>query len=111
MLALSVWQPHASMIAVGRKNVEYRSWGTKHRGALLICAASRVPTLRQHRGLPRGCALAVVNLIDVVPVEPKLFAWLLADPRPVPSLPVRGRQRLFHVECESSPIRSGNGNG
>jgi hypothetical protein len=97
MLALSVWQPHASMIASGRKNVEYRTWGTKHRGDLLITAAARVPRLRQHRDLPRGCALCLVNLIDCVEVEPGLYAWLLDDPRPVPSIPLCSRQRLFHV--------------
>jgi hypothetical protein len=105
MIALSVWQPHASLIATGKKNVEYRSWPTHHRGDLLITAAARVPRLRRHRHLPRGCALCLVKLIDCVEVEPGLFAWLLADPRPVPSLPVRGQQRLWHVEVETRTER------
>jgi hypothetical protein len=102
MLALSVWQPHASMIAAGKKNVEYRTWRTKHRGDLLITAAARVPRLRQHRDLPRGCALAVVKLTDCIEVEPGLWAWMLADPRPVPSLPVHGQQRLWTVSDSGS---------
>ena len=95
--ALSVRQPHASMIANSSKSVEYRSWATKHRGDLLICAASYVPRLRQHRDLPRGCALALVTLTDVVEVEPGFHAWILSNPRLVPSIPVRGRQRLWSV--------------
>jgi hypothetical protein len=97
MVALSVRQPHASQIAQGRKNVEYRSWGTKHRGDLLIVAASYRPRLRQHRGLPRGCAICLVKLVDVVEVEPGLHAWMLSNPRVFPSIPVKGRQRLWSV--------------
>jgi len=97
MKALAVRQPHASMIADGRKSIEYRSWGTSHRGDLLIVAASYVPRLRQHRGLVRGCALCIVELIDVVKVEPRLFAWILGFPRLFPTIPVKGRQRLWRV--------------
>jgi hypothetical protein len=85
------------MVAKGQKNVEYRSWGTSYRGDLLVVAATYVPRLRQHRDLPRGCALAVVTLVDCVQVEPRLHAWLLENPRTVPSIPVKGRQRLWRV--------------
>lgn len=37
--ALSLWQPWASLIAVGAKRYETRSWPTKYRGPLLICAS------------------------------------------------------------------------
>ncbi|MFA4903029.1 MAG: ASCH domain-containing protein [Desulfobaccales bacterium] len=37
--ALSLWQPWASLIAVGAKQYETRSWKTDYRGPLLICAA------------------------------------------------------------------------
>jgi hypothetical protein len=85
------------MIANATKNVEYRTWSTRHRGDLLICASGTVPALRQHRDLPRGCALALVTLVDVVETEPGRFAWLLSNPRPFPSIPVVGRQRLWNV--------------
>jgi len=39
MKAISLWQPWASLIATGAKRFETRSWSTKHRGALAICAA------------------------------------------------------------------------
>jgi len=96
-MALSIRQPHASMVANGLKSIEYRSWSTRHRGDLLIVAASYVPRLRQHRDLPRACAICLVTLVDVVKVEPRLHAWILSEPRPFPSIPVRGRQRLWNV--------------
>ena len=37
--ALSLWQPWASLIAMGAKKYETRSWSTNYRGPLLICAA------------------------------------------------------------------------
>ena len=41
MKALTVWEPWASLMACGRKNIETRSWPTNYRGPLLICAAKR----------------------------------------------------------------------
>ena len=38
---LSLWQPWASMIAVGLKRHETRSWETSYRGLLAIHAAKR----------------------------------------------------------------------
>lgn len=37
--AISLWEPWASLIAVGAKKVETRSYYTNVRGSLLICAA------------------------------------------------------------------------
>lgn len=39
--AISLWEPWASLIATGAKTVETRSWHTKYRGELLICAAKK----------------------------------------------------------------------
>jgi hypothetical protein len=63
----------------------------------LIVSASRVPKLQQHRKLPRGCALAIVTLTDVIEVEPKTFYWLLSNPRLFPSIPVKGKRRIWTV--------------
>lgn len=43
MKALALTQPWASLVAVGAKRIETRSWGTRHRGPLLIYAAKRLP--------------------------------------------------------------------
>ncbi|MEL6614044.1 MAG: hypothetical protein AAFQ53_18260 [Bacteroidota bacterium] len=41
ILALSLWQPWASLMASGHKSIETRSWYTHHRGLVAICAAKR----------------------------------------------------------------------
>lgn len=41
MKAISLWEPYASLIRTGAKKFETRSWATKYRGELLICAAKR----------------------------------------------------------------------
>lgn len=95
MRALSLTQPWATLVAVGEKSVETRSWSTPYRGLLAIHAAvglesvgglaglSRLiesdpfaSALAPHisgytaeeraRDLPRGALVAVVELVDVV---------------------------------------------
>lgn len=109
MKALSVRQPWASMIASGRKTIEVRSWSTRYRGPLLICATQR-PRLAD---LPTGAALCVVELIDcrpmtkddergaAVPHQPGYFAWLLRHIRSVGAFRVVGRLGLFDVDTIS----------
>ncbi len=41
MKALSLWQPWASAVVYGVKRNETRSWSTRHRGWVAICAAKR----------------------------------------------------------------------
>lgn len=42
MLALTLWQPWASLMAIGEKTIETRDWPTDHRGDLAIHAAVRL---------------------------------------------------------------------
>ena len=39
--AITIWQPWASLVAVGAKTMETRSWPTKYRGPIAIHAAQR----------------------------------------------------------------------
>lgn len=41
MKCLSLWQPWATLIAIGAKSIETRSWPTKYRGPLAIHAAKK----------------------------------------------------------------------
>lgn len=41
MKAISLWQPWASLVAIGAKRIETRSWSTSYRGPLAIHAARR----------------------------------------------------------------------
>lgn len=86
MKAISLWQPWASLVSIGAKAYETRSWTTAYRGPLLIHAAQRFRleerqlalTLRfrgvlQQAGydstykLPLGTFVAVAKLVDIVP--------------------------------------------
>lgn len=42
MKVISLWQPWASLIMLGLKRFETRSWATKHRGPLLIHASKKI---------------------------------------------------------------------
>lgn len=92
MKALTLWQPWASLVAMGEKGVETRCWSTKHRGLLAIHAAAQLPprwlgasrhtepfrneladVLRVRRDqveaavklLPRAAVLCTVNLYQI----------------------------------------------
>jgi len=94
MKAITLWQPWASLIALGEKTIETRSWSTKYRGPLAIHAGLRCQarplggftveddTPRRSakqflmRGeslswpyrLPLGVVVATCELVDVVPM-------------------------------------------
>lgn len=84
MRALTLWQPWASLMAVGAKHWESRSWPTNYRGSVLIHAGqAKAPRIDEPRfvdeaiqvlgladwdTLPKGAVLAVADLVDVVPV-------------------------------------------
>lgn len=45
MKAITIWQPWASLIALGEKKFETRSWHTKHRGPIAIHAGQSTKAL------------------------------------------------------------------
>lgn len=104
MKALTVRQPHADRIASGRKTVELRTWPTRHRGPLIIHAGAAPSP-----GRPTGCTLCLVDLVTCRPATTAdlvaacaeftnpagLYAWQLANPRPLPHLPCRGQLSLW----------------
>lgn len=98
MKALSLWQPWATLMALGSKRIETRSWSTKYRGPLAIHAAKRFTrTERELCGLepfagvlsaggyddlddlPLGALVAVVDLVDIVPTDPTLFGAIRTE--------------------------------
>lgn len=84
MKALTLWQPWASLVALGHKRVETRCWSTKYRGPLAIHAAAKKPnwlgvsaeseSFRREisklkideRTLPCGVVLCTVGLVSVM---------------------------------------------
>ena len=115
MKAISIRQPFASLIATGEKTIELRTWYTHYRGPLLICATKSATGLSpEERLLPRGVAVCIVELVDVldpVPISSKMsqaaccellpgdefFGWVFASPQLIQPFPVSGRLGLFDV--------------
>ena len=75
--AISLWQPWASLMAMGLKKNETRSWATSYRGPLYIHAAKKIigwPSIDiqavflciafQPSDLTLGCLVCKVDLID-----------------------------------------------
>lgn len=101
MKALTLWQPHATLVAIGAKKIETRSWPTKYRGPLAIHAAKKFPReyvrlcwrepFRSALGLsmlglmmvqdilPRGYVLATGELVNCVPIQKGKYSWPRVD--------------------------------
>jgi hypothetical protein len=123
VLTLSVAQPWASLIMLGIKLIENRSWPTSHRGRLAIHASARcdihtwreIPALRDLIHLPpvdRLPSSAILGTVEVVEcvrsidLPPELacdpfagvncWCWVLAKPRLlVRPWPCKGKLRLW----------------
>ena len=86
MKAITLTQPWATLVAIGAKRYETRSWSTEHRGELAIHAAKgitkeslnvmQIPAFRKALAaaelhylgdLPRGAVIATCTLVDVTP--------------------------------------------
>lgn len=96
--ALTLWQPWATLVAIGAKQIETRSWATAYRGPLAIHAAKHTPkeaadvafalpvteALRAHDyhpgRLPSGVVMAVCELTACSKVISRL------DRPPLPEL-------------------------
>ena len=103
MLALSVKQPFAEMIASGKKKKEYRTWSCSCFGDLLIVAsktlhvaAPRFARQYDRHALVFGKAVCVVELYKVTGSDGD-YAWHLRNPRRVEPVDVRGCASLYHV--------------
>lgn len=131
MRAISLWQPWASLIALEEKRLETRSWQTACRGPLLIHAAKRwakeqrelflekafrdaiCPAYGNPDALPLGCFVALVDLVEIFPVQKVelfisykekrfgnysagRFVWKLENVRRLAEpIPARGYQALW----------------
>ncbi|KAF1046352.1 MAG: hypothetical protein GAK35_01037 [Herbaspirillum frisingense] len=123
MKALSIRQPWATLIVLGYKDVENRSWPTRHRGPTLIHAAKGMTRgeyddakelvdqlicrgaqihLPAFEELPRGGFVGVADFTGCVDDSPSpwffgKFGFTLARARPVPFTPFKGALSFFDV--------------
>lgn len=124
-LALSVRQPWASLIVLGLKTVEIRSWPTNYRGCLFIHATKTLDERGMKRfqieSPPTGALIGTVELIrverftestweeladahlDIGPFSPGLYAWHMANPMLLPEpVPYRGDRGLFQITIDDT---------
>lgn len=85
--ALTLTQPWASLVVLGRKRIETRSWSTRYRGALAIHAAKSwdlgdqafaagliARGILPDRELPRGAVIGLARLSEVVTTFEAMFS-------------------------------------
>lgn len=135
MKAISLWQPWASLMVLGHKRIETRTWKTDYTGELAIHAAKRLfipdnPALvevLERLGInlfsfPRGAIVGTVKLIKCIATgydfrplgyenlfgdyTPGRYGWITTDAKTFDiPIPCRGRQGLFDWEPDC-PQRS-----
>ena len=122
MKALSVKQPVGSLIKLGLKPIETRTWKTNYRGDILICGS--LNWFRGYLRLPRrftdeenvesynlkGKAICIATLVDIksmvkedekqacCAIYPGAYSWILENIRPIKPFPVKGKLSLFEVD-------------
>ena len=89
MKALTLYQPWASLVAIGAKRIETRTWKTTYRGPLAVHAARCIPkpylfhshsdfelrllrlasaaAASDRNEFPRGAVLCICELVDCTP--------------------------------------------
>lgn len=119
MKALSIKQPWAWLIIHGGKDIENRTWHTKHRGRFLVhaskgmkridyawvkrYAAERDVAIPSFEDLERGGIIGSVELVDSVATSDSPWymgekGFVLRDPEPLPFRPCKGQLQFFEVQ-------------
>ena len=108
MKALSIKGLYSILIWAGDKTIETRTWTTKYRGTILLCAS------KNPKSILSGHAFATAELYKIetmtkdherqaqCEVYPGAFSWFLKNVKKVPELiPVKGQLGLFEVDYEN----------
>lgn len=121
--ALSLRQPWAWLVVNGYKDIENRSWRTKHRGPLLIHASSTTTDFKLEHlekidkkygvrvpvTVDIGGIVGVVDVVDCVPRHRSKWhfqgnwAWVLENPRRLPFRECKATVGFFHPDIEEEP--------
>ncbi len=114
MKVLTIKQPWATLIALGYKEYEFRSWNTKYRGDILIHAGKSIETkylyILKELGIKEyeiGQIIAKATITDCVKITEELENNLIASNKLVYGA-TRGRAaygfKLENVEIVKKPI-------
>jgi hypothetical protein len=110
--AISIKQPWADMIMNGQKKIEVRTWKTRYRGDIIICASRNPKSDRS------GVALCIAELYDVRKITKidetdaccevdtsKEYAWCLRNVRPLKYFPpAKGKLSIYDIELPKDSI-------
>jgi activating signal cointegrator 1 len=126
MKALTLHQPYATLIALGIKTIETRSWRTKYRGPLAIHASAstknygsyadwyfsdwlshlkpeiKVITALVGTRVPLGAIVATCTLVDCIPCDEEVMTGPRAFTR------IGGFENWHKGDCYVSTYRDGN---
>ncbi len=124
MYALSLYEPWATLVMLGEKEFETRSFSVKHRGPLLIQSSKRTDDLkeifRQSRNAYRevltahgltspadfhlGHALGIVDIVDCLPTD-QVRDYISTNERAFGNYaPKRFAWKLDHIRRFETPI-------
>ena len=131
MKCLSVSQPFAELIILGKKTIELRKWNTNYRGELLIHAPQKIrkedaKRLKMDKKFVTGAIVGKVEIYDVKKYDSqkqvksdqkfhfasknfhdRTYGFLLKNAKAfrVP-IPVKGQLGLFEVELPKTKIKN-----
>jgi len=122
MKTLSIKQPYAELILLGKKKIELRKWNTKFRGDFLIHASKNPDekAMKQFnfKELPLGCIVGRVTLVDVKHYSNEKehekdknlhlassywgdYGFILKDPKRIKEIPCKGSLGFWEFNLSS----------
>ncbi len=136
MKAITIWQPYAHAIRLGKKHYETRSWRTNYRGFIVVHAAKRCISTKEkslikkyripESSLIYGAPVAICKIEDCIKITPEFikaqpeeeinfgdwkpgrFAWKLKLVRLLDNFrTIRGQQGLWNLDINSFKDGSG----
>ncbi len=118
---LAVQQPFAWAICANVKDIENRSWQTKHRGTIVIVASGNTSRIKAYQRdakplklsaehLTVGAAIGIADIVGIQPLNPSLeanpwafgpYCWQLANGRLFREpIPCKGKLNLYTPDDE-----------
>jgi hypothetical protein len=125
--AISIRQPWAELILLGKKTIEIRKWNTTFRGTLYLHTGKKPDGYRiLDLGMQdafRGGYVGTIDVSSIVPLTPRLwehwrdlhlsngqfrnglYGWIITHPRRfITPIPGPGSLRIFYPEADIAEI-------